>query len=288
MVVDEKIRCPICKGELIIGNPLSCSHCNLIFPVKNGIPIMLPDINNDVKEQDVALEKEFYEKMFTNLKGLDDGHCIVYGHEHVYQIMQTIERGSLLEAGCGGGHHSVNLSKMGFDVTAIDLSLNALFAAQKLSNHENRDISFVLGDIKRLPFEDNEFDICLCSLVLHHFKTLRNVIKELTRVTRKYFIAFEVNALDILSFFRFNILNPLFGISTISKNQRAVFPAKLSNILRELGWTHMSIKYTDIHDYIGKTPYSVNAKIIRLYQKLMRPFPERYANNKFLIFSSKV
>ena len=283
----SQLRCPVCKGRLITGDDLTCSTCRIAYSIRGGIPIMLPDLKSLDSEQDLAMEKGFYENMFSDVKGFDDGHCIVYGHERIYEFCDDIEKGNLLEAGCGGGHHSVALAKRGFNVTAIDLSLNALFAAKKLAEHEARDILFLCGDIKRLPFDDNEFDICFCSLVLHHFLALNNIIKELARVTQKYFIVFEVNALDSISFVRFNLINPVFGIKNISKNQRALFPTKLGNILSEEGFKDINVKYEDVHEYLGKAPNSIKAKIILLYQKIMKAFPEKYSKNKFLLSARK-
>lgn len=283
----SNVRCPVCKGALLTGNDLHCPKCNLNYPVKNGIPIMLPDLKSVDNEQDLLLEKDFYEDMFSDLKGLDDGHCIVYGHDSVYKFMENIERGSLLEAGCGGGHHSVNLSKMGFKVTSVDISLNGLSHARNLVQHNNQDVQFFCADIKRLPFEDKAFDICFCSLILHHFIGLDNIIKELSRVTRKYFIAFEVNALDPISFTRFNVLNPLFGVKNISKNQRALFPDKLGKTLIDNGFRDIKVEYEDIHDYLGKEPDSLKSKMILSFQKLMKLFPEKYSKNKFLLLAKK-
>mgnify|MGYP001557806905 FL=1 len=111
------LRCPLCKGNLNSGDGFKCSRCSITYPIKNGIPVMLPNLESVDKEQDISLEKGFYEDMFSNLKGFDDGHCIVYGHDRIYKFMEGIERGNVLEAGCGGGHHSVSLTKMGFKVT---------------------------------------------------------------------------------------------------------------------------------------------------------------------------
>lgn len=275
-------HCPVCKKRLT-EKKLICSNCNRSYSVKNDIAVMLPDLQSLDREQNVHIEKNFYESMFSDLKGFEDGHCIVYGHEKIYEFINSVERGSVLEVGCGGGHHSVNLAKRGFKVTAIDLSFNGLQAAKKLAEHEGQNIQFVCGDIKRLPFADKEFDICFCSLILHHFTALDNVVKELSRVTKKYFVAFEVNALDPLSFVRFNVLNPLFGIKNISKNQRALFPAKLEGILTRNGFKNIKVKYEDIHDHLGKMPNSTKAKMILAYQKMMKLFPERFSQNKFLL-----
>jgi len=50
------ICCPKCKGELIYGrddNKLTCRKCNKIYPIRNGIPIMLIDekMRNDPADE---------------------------------------------------------------------------------------------------------------------------------------------------------------------------------------------------------------------------------------------
>jgi uncharacterized protein YbaR (Trm112 family) len=40
------LACPLCKGELMpnaAGDGLLCRDCALIYPIRNGIPVMLPD-----------------------------------------------------------------------------------------------------------------------------------------------------------------------------------------------------------------------------------------------------
>lgn len=287
MVDYLKIRCPVCKGKLLKEEGFRCVHCNIAYPIRNGIPYMLPSLESVDNEQDIDVEKKFYEKMFSNLKGLDDGHCVVYGYERIYEVMESIERGKVIEVGCGTGHHSVHMVDMGFDVTSIDLSSNALMAANNLAKHEGKDVLFVCGDIKQLPFDDNEFDICFCSLILHHFIGLDNIVKELSRVTRKYFVAFEVNALDPISYIRFNVINPIYGIKTISKNQRALFPKDLKNALIRNGFKDIEVSYEDIRNSVGQAPDSIQAKIIYLFRMVMKVFPKKYSRNKFLLLAKK-
>ena len=55
----KRIRCPLCKGNLIIEKSLRCSNCNITYPIKNSIPVMLPSLESVDNEQDLALEKEF-------------------------------------------------------------------------------------------------------------------------------------------------------------------------------------------------------------------------------------
>jgi hypothetical protein len=37
------LACPACRGELKLkGEKLVCQKCGKIYPIKNGIPILLP------------------------------------------------------------------------------------------------------------------------------------------------------------------------------------------------------------------------------------------------------
>jgi hypothetical protein len=119
--------------------------------------------------------------------------------------------------------------------------------------------------------------------VLHHFLRLDNLMKELARVTRRYFVAFEVSALDPISFVRFNVINPALGIASISKNQRALFPGRLTRILRHNGFDDFSVRFEDMHHFIGRTPDSLAARTILAYKKVMNIFPAKYSQNKFLL-----
>ena len=103
----SKLRCPICKGTLTSGATLACPRCSKTYPIVNGIPVMLTGVQAPDGEQDIANEKEFYEQMFGGVTGVEDGHCIVYGHDKIYDFVSQVERGTVLEAGCGGGHHGV-------------------------------------------------------------------------------------------------------------------------------------------------------------------------------------
>ena len=42
----EVLACPKCKSELIVDDTedsINCIACNLAYPVKDGIPILLPE-----------------------------------------------------------------------------------------------------------------------------------------------------------------------------------------------------------------------------------------------------
>ncbi|PTX59085.1 ubiquinone/menaquinone biosynthesis C-methylase UbiE [Melghirimyces profundicolus] len=61
----------------------------------------------------------------------------------------------VLDLCCGTGRHSISLDDLGLKVTGIDLSPVLLKYAEKAS--KGRDIRYVRGDMRDLPFEENEF-----------------------------------------------------------------------------------------------------------------------------------
>ncbi len=257
------------------------------------MPNFLPDnlmdkYNSELKFQDLHEEMNFYQNMYENLKGIDDGHCVVYGYEEIYNFMSDIPRGSLLDVGCGAGHHSKDLSSLGYEVTGIDISVNGLLQAQSVSKADDQKINFVIGDVENLPFDDDSFDVVFCSLILHHFPKRNKLLKEISRVCKRYFVTFEVNSYDPISFIRFNIVNPTIGISTITKNQRTVSPDKLRNELCKLGLKNSSIKYVDVHNYTGRNPDSIKAKMLNVYKKVSNLLPYKCRFNLFIMKATKL
>jgi hypothetical protein len=39
------LACPRCKGPLLLPRPneLHCRHCGLAYPIRNGVPVLLPE-----------------------------------------------------------------------------------------------------------------------------------------------------------------------------------------------------------------------------------------------------
>ena len=289
----EKLVCPVCKGELEYDDKLLCIRCDQSFDFIEGIPNFLPEklfkkYNLELKDQDLIEEQNFYDNLYSDLKDLDDGHCVVYGYEELYDFMSDIPSGTLLDVGCGAGHHSKDLAIKGFEVTGIDISVNGLFQAKKVCKSSNQIVDFILGDIENLPFADNSYDVVFCGLILHHFPKKNKILYELTRVCKSCLVALEVNSYDLISFFRFNILNPTIGIHNITRNQRTVSPVKLESDLRLLGFSNFEFNYIDVHHNIGRYPNNLKSKMLYGYKVLTKFLPYRFRFNKFMMKCKKI
>lgn len=84
--------------------------------------------------------------------------------------------GSVLEIGAGTGQQAIELEKLGFDVTAIELA-SSDYASDRL---------FPIIDYNglTLPFPDGSFDAVFSSNVLEHVPDLANMSREIRRVLK--------------------------------------------------------------------------------------------------------
>lgn len=64
----------------------------------------------------------------------------------------------ILDLGCGNGRHAIQMSKLGFDVVGLDLSPYLLSIAKEEAKKQNRNITFVEGDMRYFNFE-KKFDM---------------------------------------------------------------------------------------------------------------------------------
>jgi ubiquinone/menaquinone biosynthesis C-methylase UbiE len=90
----------------------------------------------------------------------------------------------VLDAGCGGGRLAVRLATTARCVIGLDLSEAMLAFAQKRHAAENlRDITWVRGDLRGLPFPSSVFD-CVVGTSVLHLVDLDRCLPELKRVAK--------------------------------------------------------------------------------------------------------
>jgi ubiquinone/menaquinone biosynthesis C-methylase UbiE len=90
-----------------------------------------------------------------------------------------------LDVACGTGIVSCALAKAARAVTGIDLVPAMLDEARKLQQREGlTNVRWELGDVAKLPFEENSFDAVVTRYTFHHFSEPVKVIEEMARVCR--------------------------------------------------------------------------------------------------------
>ena len=101
-----------------------------------------------------------------------------------FQIMKLLSHlkfTSLLDIGGAEGYTAAIVQHIfGVDVRSCDLSEEACYRAKEIFNIDGQQV-----DIHELPFQDNEFDVVLCSETLEHVPDLHQATIELIRVCKK-------------------------------------------------------------------------------------------------------
>ncbi len=97
-------------------------------------------------------------------------------------LRDIVKNKKVLDLGCGSGIFSNEIStRWRAEVTGIDLS-NGLI---KIAEENYPKINFFVGNAQKTPFKDNSFDVITSSLMIHYFKNLRPLFKEVSRILKR-------------------------------------------------------------------------------------------------------
>lgn len=104
-----------------------------------------------------------------------------------------LNRGRVLDVGCGTGENSLYLAGAGFSVVGVDLSTRAITAAREKAVQKKSNADFRLGNALSLDFRDGDFDDVIDSGLFHTFNDndRTSFAREMARVLKvggKYFM----------------------------------------------------------------------------------------------------
>ncbi len=93
---------------------------------------------------------------------------------------------TLLDLGCGLGRHTILFAKQGFDVSAMDLSSEAVSSTIAWAQKEQLQVDAKVGDMLSLPYANESFDCLFSYHVISHTDTpgAKKIIGEIHRVTK--------------------------------------------------------------------------------------------------------
>lgn len=93
---------------------------------------------------------------------------------------------SILDVGAGEGFvlEKLRQNKIGKKLEGIEYMDEAIALGKKT----NPQVKIKKGDIYKLPYKDNSFDLIICTEVLEHLEDPKIALAELKRVTKKHVI----------------------------------------------------------------------------------------------------
>ncbi|MBU43600.1 MAG: ArsR family transcriptional regulator [Spirochaetaceae bacterium] len=92
---------------------------------------------------------------------------------------------TIVDLGCGTGELSLAMAAPGRDIILVDQSQAMLDEARKsLSDVKESNLDFRLGSMEHLPLANEEADVAVLSMVLHHVPEPITALKEAARVLK--------------------------------------------------------------------------------------------------------
>ncbi len=193
----QLLCCPACGGTLVKKDAkmLCCRKCSSLYLVKDGIPILLPDLSSDLQLSIAKWEQFYVDQMKNNKYKKEYKEYMKTYHESVYNQLITSATGGhkvYLEIGSGLFFMGQNLA-LEFDIViGIDFCYNALLIAKKMLEEKKiKNYLLIQGDILQMPLKEGVVDLIYGGGVIEHFPDTAQSVNELGRVTRKKGVSFN-------------------------------------------------------------------------------------------------
>lgn len=117
--------------------------------------------------------KDFYEFTYKHRNGIEKQWTAGTANPELVNLVYTnrIKAGSkILEVGCGLGTESIFLAVRGMQVTAMDLSENAINTGKEIAKQYEVDVDWIVGDLLETDLFEQEFDVITDQGCFHHMK----------------------------------------------------------------------------------------------------------------------
>jgi SAM-dependent methyltransferase len=96
--------------------------------------------------------------------------------------VEPVGDGRALDVATGGGHTALRLARLGWRVTAGDVSARMLENAAKLVREAGFELETRLFAAEEIPFGDATFDLVSVRVAPHHFSSPEKFVSEVARV----------------------------------------------------------------------------------------------------------
>ncbi|MGI9048081.1 MAG: class I SAM-dependent methyltransferase [Rubrobacteraceae bacterium] len=139
---------------------------------------------NGVRELETLETQELENTGERFLPGADNSAEMAYDHIARYRLVERYVRDKeMVDMGCGAGYGSHSLSRLAKSVRGVDLSEEAVAHAKHRYRAPN--LSYQIGDVTKLPFEDSSFETAISFEVIEHLEEPEDLVREARRVVKE-------------------------------------------------------------------------------------------------------
>jgi 2-polyprenyl-3-methyl-5-hydroxy-6-metoxy-1,4-benzoquinol methylase len=202
----DLLCCPAHGAGLHNSNDRLFCEAGHEIPIEQGIPLFAEKPRRESRPLNMAplpprrnpgLVDEFVDDWIVNTNGNLYWHT--RGRLSRYPIPRwpapylkdasdaTDARQCLLDLGCSWGRWSIAAARAGFSVCGVDVHLDALWAAARVTRELGVSADFACCDADILPFKPGSIDVVFSYSVLQHLDRRRaaQVLNEIARVLRQ-------------------------------------------------------------------------------------------------------
>ncbi len=197
----DLLVCPTCHGHLRHDRrELRCAECDTAYAITDGVPRMVDWAElSAAGRQEMAGQDRHFGELTDKAVFKPDFHPRYrrrrmeerLGHLRAALAEGLPEKGSVHVACCGTGYEVEALANAGYQVSASDLSAQALRGLAKRAAARGYQVPYVQADVLHLPFPEDSFDLAVVVAGLHHTPDPAAGFAELVRVTRRRLVIIE-------------------------------------------------------------------------------------------------
>ena len=169
-------------------------------------------------------------------KQIEKSRDFIYGW-----AMQINRKNSkrLLDVGCGIGQYVTGLRLLGFKAEGLDISPLSVKIGRK------RGERITLGDVRNMPFTDEEFDLVIAGGSIEHFHETEKAIKEINRVLKINGVFLFNVPYKYTIYVLTKVIQQLFGVWQ-SGYEKSFSLSRLKILLKDSGFEIAEVKKTGI------------------------------------------
>ena len=152
---------------------------------------MLKDetLKEKIHEANVSVhrhEAQYYEVLHPEVYSKHEQKRITAVLKNIDKIVLDNHK-SALDVGAGAGNITGKLLQMGYNVTALDISVEMCEILQKryFTDVKSNKLTIINSPIENLTFEADKFDVITCYSVLHHLPEYVNTLQILSVFLKK-------------------------------------------------------------------------------------------------------